>query len=242
MSAQCPLRITSALPEWRRSGPFLLIAAALHLAALAAPHQRAAAALPPPLQVHLVKVHEPQPVAEAPPAIPPLIPPPPEPARPPAKQKTRPILAMAPEQQATTPYTPTIAADTPLSPCRNRAGEEGGGDSDCSPPPPRPSPAKGEGLAATVAPSYAAAYLNNPEPPYPALSRRLGEEGAVRLRVLVTTDGRAATVELAQSSNFPRLDEAARQAVAHWRFVPARRGGEAVEATVIVPIVFRLDS
>ncbi|MDR2837151.1 MAG: energy transducer TonB, partial [Azonexus sp.] len=91
-------------------------------------------------------------------------------------------------------------------------------------------------------PSYEAAYLNNPKPSYPALSRRLGEEGAVKLRVLVTADGRAATVELVQSSNFPRLDEAARQAVAHWRFVPARRGGEAVEATVIVPVVFRLDN
>jgi len=30
--------------------------------------------------------------------------------------------------------------------------------------------------------------------------------------------------------------------VARWRFVPAKRGDEPIEASVIVPIVFRLDS
>ncbi|MCL2636270.1 MAG: energy transducer TonB, partial [Betaproteobacteria bacterium] len=62
------------------------------------------------------------------------------------------------------------------------------------------------------------------------------------LLVQVTADGRAGAVELKNSSNYARLDEAARRAVAGWRFVPARRGDEAVEASVIVPIVFRLDS
>jgi protein TonB len=74
------------------------------------------------------------------------------------------------------------------------------------------------------------------------MSRRLGEEGKVLLRVRVTAEGLAAAVELEKSSNFERLDEAAKQAVARWRFVPARRGDEAIEASVIVPIVFRLDS
>ena len=34
--------------------------------------------------------------------------------------------------------------------------------------------------------------------------------------------------------------EAAITAVWHWKFMPARRGGEAVEGTVVVPIRFRL--
>ena len=37
-----------------------------------------------------------------------------------------------------------------------------------------------------------------------------------------------------------RLDRAAEDAVARWRFVPARRGESAVEAWVLVPIVFKL--
>ncbi|NJD26242.1 MAG: energy transducer TonB [Betaproteobacteria bacterium] len=88
---------------------------------------------------------------------------------------------------------------------------------------------------------YDAAYLNNPSPGYPAASRRLGEEGRVLLRVRVGADGRPLSVDLEKGSNFSRLDEAARDAVTRWRFVPARRGDEAVEGSVLVPLVFRLD-
>lgn len=88
---------------------------------------------------------------------------------------------------------------------------------------------------------YDAAYLHNPPPTYPALARRRGEEGQVVLRVRVLADGRAAEVEVAQSSNSPRLDQAARQAVAGWRFEPARRGDRATESWLRVPIVFRLE-
>ncbi|MDP2881955.1 MAG: energy transducer TonB [Azonexus sp.] len=96
--------------------------------------------------------------------------------------------------------------------------------------------------APVAAARFDAAYLNNPEPKYPPLSRRLGEEGKVLLKVRVTVDGQPSAVDLEKTSSFERLDEAARQAVARWRFVPAKRGNEAIEATVIVPVVFRLDN
>ena len=96
--------------------------------------------------------------------------------------------------------------------------------------------------AAITAARFNAAYLNNPEPKYPPLSRRLGEEGKVLLKVRVLPDGNPASVDLEKTSSFERLDEAAKQAVARWRFVPAKRGDEPIEASVIVPIVFRLDS
>jgi hypothetical protein len=35
-------------------------------------------------------------------------------------------------------------------------------------------------------PNFNAAYLNNPAPNYPSISRRLGEQGLVLLRVQVT--------------------------------------------------------
>jgi protein TonB len=91
-------------------------------------------------------------------------------------------------------------------------------------------------------PSFRAAYLRNPEPHYPAVSRRLAEQGSVQLRVLVTAEGRPARVDLHRSSGFSRLDEAAAAAVREWRFVPAKHGSTPVEAAVIVPIVFRLDT
>jgi protein TonB len=78
--------------------------------------------------------------------------------------------------------------------------------------------------AAVSAARFDAAYLQNPQPPYPSMSRRLGEEGKVLLKVRVLPDGNPASVDVEKSSSFGRLDEAARQAVARWRFVPAKRG------------------
>lgn len=90
-------------------------------------------------------------------------------------------------------------------------------------------------------PRFDAAYLANPAPPYPGMSRRLGEQGRVLLRVKVGSDGQALEVSIAQSSGFPRLDDAAAEAVRRWRFVPARQGEQPVVAAVNVPIVFNLN-
>jgi protein TonB len=89
-------------------------------------------------------------------------------------------------------------------------------------------------------PRFAADYLNNPAPRYPALSRRLGEKGRVLLRVLVNAEGHPEGIQVNRSSGFSRLDSAAREAVAQWRFVPAKVGDRSVPAWVIVPIVFTL--
>ncbi|MBR0566713.1 energy transducer TonB [Azoarcus sp. L1K30] len=88
---------------------------------------------------------------------------------------------------------------------------------------------------------FDADYLNNPPPAYPQLSRRMREEGKVVLRVTVSADGTPKQIELAQSSGSDRLDKAARGAVQRWRFVPARQGDRAVEAAVLVPIIFKLE-
>ena len=90
--------------------------------------------------------------------------------------------------------------------------------------------------------SFDAAYLNNPAPAYPLLSRRNGEAGKVLLLVQVSKHGTAAQVEIKQSCGFARLDEAALEAVRKWRFVPARRGEEVIAASVVVPLTFRLNS
>lgn len=93
---------------------------------------------------------------------------------------------------------------------------------------------------AISAPRFDAAYLANPVPAYPSLSRRLGEEGRVLVRVFVAPDGRAREVHVARSSGYARLDRAAREVVARWRFLPARQGDQPVGAWVVVPISFAL--
>ncbi len=114
-----------------------------------------------------------------------------------------------------------------------------------APPPapvPAPVPAAPPTPVALVAARFDADYLSNPKPVYPVGSRRLGEEGTVVLRVKVSPGGAPVHVEIKRSCGFARLDEAARVAVAQWRFVPARRGDEAVESWVSVPIVFSLQT
>ncbi|MDZ4097981.1 MAG: energy transducer TonB [Methylophilaceae bacterium] len=91
-------------------------------------------------------------------------------------------------------------------------------------------------------PRFGAAYLHNPAPSYPAVSRRIGEEGRVMLRVLVSKSGDAEQVEIESGSGFTRLDKAALDAVKKWRFIPAKRNNQPISAYVIVPIQFTLNS
>ena len=83
-------------------------------------------------------------------------------------------------------------------------------------------------------------YLDNPAPTYPAVARRLGQEGTVLLRVDVDAKGSPTRVTLQKSSGFPLLDNTAIQSVKRWKFKPAQVAFLTVGATVDVPITFRL--
>jgi len=91
-----------------------------------------------------------------------------------------------------------------------------------------------------IQPKFDADYLNNPKPGYPSISRRLGEEGVVMLRVYVSAQGTPNQIQLLKSSGFARLDQAAQEAVGRWRFIPARQGKIATDAWVQVPVSFQL--
>jgi protein TonB len=109
------------------------------------------------------------------------------------------------------------------------------------PPPPVVVAAPPTPPAPLTQPIFNADYLDNPAPAYPPLSRRMHEEGKVILRVLVNVRGTADEVQVRTPSGSPRLDEAARETVRGWRFVPAKRGAEPVAAWVLIPISFRLE-
>ncbi len=84
-------------------------------------------------------------------------------------------------------------------------------------------------------------YASNPPPYYPAIARRRAQQGTVTVRVLVGADGSVERAEIADSSGFDSLDDAALETVrSRWRFVPARHGAVAVESWVLVPIRFAL--
>jgi periplasmic protein TonB len=98
---------------------------------------------------------------------------------------------------------------------------------DAAPPPPvaavpvAPSPAP----AKLELPSSDADYLRNPAPVYPPLSKRLGEQGKVLVRVLIGPDGTPQKAELKHSSGFERLDRSALEYVMKCRYVPGKVAG-----------------
>ncbi len=89
-------------------------------------------------------------------------------------------------------------------------------------------------------PRQIGAYLSNPPPPYPPLSRRLGEQGQVTLRAFIDADGTASRVEVLNSSGFDRLDRAALAAAKDWRYLPGTRAGQPVGMWFNLPVVFEL--
>lgn len=171
--------------------------------------------LPPSISVRLLPMVEDKPEPARP------LPPPPKPqVRKPPVVRPQPVLAVA---SPTAPSSFTVAPQPPAPPPQPVVA------------PPAPAP------VAMVAARFDADYLHNPKPVYPALSRRMNEEGRVLLKVRVSAQGTALDVAVSKSSGFPRLDAAAVEAVTRWRFVPARRGDEPVDSSVIVPITFAFE-
>lgn len=78
-------------------------------------------------------------------------------------------------------------------------------------------------------------------PPYPSVSRRLGESGRVLLRVELDESGRVVKARVVESSGFARLDSAALTAVRNWRCTPPRQDGHPVGAVALQPFDFTLD-
>jgi periplasmic protein TonB len=103
-------------------------------------------------------------------------------------------------------------------------GPAGEGDSD------------GPGTRAAAMP----ACLYCPDPVYSDAAREAKLQGMVTLRVLVTADGRAGSIQMVRGIGLG-LDERAIAAVRSWRFKPARSAsGKAVSDWILVETVFRL--
>ena len=185
------------------------------LAALASLDVMPLAAPPNALRVHIIT-----PAAPAPAIVPPR----------PRPLERKPVLRPQPKPVARQPVL-AVQSEAPS------AAVEVAQVRETPPPPAPPVPA-----APTVVsqPHFDADYLHNPAPAYPPLSRRMGEEGRVVLRVFVEPTGHPSQIEIKTGSGSPRLDQAAQDAVWRWKFVAAHRGFDAVGAWVLVPIVFNL--
>lgn len=225
-------------PGVRRSAPLLAAVALAHgglLAALLGPADTLPVASPPPqpLTVSLIEAKRQMSIPASDPT-------------PPVRRRPAPVHAAAdpasdPEPPPV-PETPAIRATPvpepapePLVPHAAKPTPSPAPEAAASMPAPRPQ--------AVIVPPHPADYRVNPKPPYPPLSRRLGEAGTVHLDILVNPDGSVAKLTVAKTSGYPRLDRSAIETVrSHWKFEPAREDGKPVALWVTVPIQFTLRS
>lgn len=170
------------------------------------------------------------------PAVPSPAPPkPPELVRQPVARKLEPRLPpplkpVAVVDTAPAPNTPTAVVESQVSAPPVTAAVVPAAVAAAAPAPP-----------SVQVPSSDADYLQNPKPPYPPISKRLGEQGKVVVRVLIGADGAAQRAEIHQSSGFGRLDQAALATVLKWRYVPGKRAGVAEAMWFNVPVNFILE-
>lgn len=251
-----PPLMHTAMPDFRIPPPrlapgVLAFVVLVHLGVLAAilalPKTPPSFTPPAPLFVRLIEPAAVQPERVAPPEQP-VRPPPPAPSLP-----TPPVLAAPPAPVF--PKAEAVKAEPPprhAEPVRTETPRPEPQPAPVSTPVPAPAPSPVVSEVPKPAPAppplpvtqprFNADYLNNPKPAYPSISRRMGEEGEVRLRVHVDPAGNAQQIEIYRSSGFPRLDQAALDTVKQWRFIPARQGDQSISAWVIVPILFSLRS
>ncbi|MFZ5565950.1 MAG: energy transducer TonB [Pseudomonadota bacterium] len=170
--------------------------------------------------------------------ISPPAPPAPQPQTPapqPVKQEVKPAVKPTPTPPLPAPTPEPAPVVAPAAPAPAQPAIEASTVAATAAAPQAPAPARIE------LPSSDAAYLNNPKPAYPALSRRLGEQGKVVVRVLIGVDGTAQQAEIRTSSGYDRLDQAALATVRSWRYVPGKRNGTAEAMWFNVPINFVLE-
>ncbi|MBA4254257.1 MAG: energy transducer TonB [Polaromonas sp.] len=179
------------------------------------------------------------------PAVPQVEPPPPPPVPRSKPQPTPSVSKPAPTPPLPPPPVPVAVADaTPT------AHSVTGTLAPQPPAPPMASPVAVAPVPAPPAPpappridlpSSQADYLNNRPPAYPALSKRLGEQGKVVVRVLIDVDGNASQAEVRTSSGFDRLDQTALKTVLGWKYLPGKVNGEPKAMWFNVPIHFVLE-
>jgi protein TonB len=240
----------------------LLLSLVLHALLLAAFawQFRPLPVLTPPLQVLLQSAPVPAPSASAPrgdhravapsAARPPAVTAESTPAPAPAARRATPAAA-APAQTSAAPPATALAAGkaAPASGSAPASASSSTGSNAAANLAPAvtgaASPPAGDGNTAAgvekTGESRAVRVRFAPKPAYPALSRELGEEGVVLLRISVSAGGQFEQVQLLRSSGFIRLDRAARDGVRSWRFDAAWQGGQPVADSIDIPVRFRLD-
>lgn len=181
---------------------------------------RKAAEVIVPVEILAQIIEPPRPAPPPPPPAPPQKQAPKPPPRPIAIREPKPVPA--PNAPTGVVEPPPVTAPAPM-------------------PPAPPAPAAPVAPPAPVAPVAPPAprlvevtqgqttYVREPRAIYPTMSRKLGETGTVVVAVYFNADGMAKRAEIAKSSGYERLDQAALSAAMTAQVTPFRQlgGGDA---------------
>ncbi|BBO16085.1 conserved hypothetical protein [Candidatus Brocadia pituitae] len=147
----------------------------------------------------------------------------------PVTERQQESVKPVPQEEPVTPVQPKVDTAKPTSPTREKKQQQ-----QTVKPAQRPS----QGTTGT---KNTPGYSRNQPPEYPRLAKQMRQEGLVILRVEMDQKGMPVQVEIAQSSGYPLLDQAALKAVKRWRFQPGRIGDSPVKSVVAIPVRFRLE-
>lgn len=191
--------------------------------------------IPPPqealtLMVNLIK--PPPPPKEEPPPEPPK-PPPPKEVKLIKKQKPIELPKPAPVLVAEAPVvapTEPVAPPSPPEPIQETPPPEPVVEA----PPPKPA-------APVQITGDMLQCSQKSEPNYPPASRRMGEQGSVKLRLELDETGHITSAKVIESSGHTRLDNAGLATVKNWRCQAATRDGQPVRAVALQTFDFILE-
>ncbi|MBR8049133.1 energy transducer TonB [Burkholderia multivorans] len=110
-------------------------------------------------------------------------------------------------------------------------------------PAPAPAPAPGparETMQVSAPKNVPTLQCSFVKPDYPAMSRRRGETGTAYVHFVVGVTGKIESIELQKSSGYPRLDEAALDAMRATTCRPYIENGQAIRAARTQPYNFGL--
>jgi|HubBroStandDraft_1064217.scaffolds.fasta_scaffold25868_3 protein TonB len=167
----------------------------------------------------------------------------------PAEAKTAAPPAETPAEAP--PVTQENTAEPAAEPVPAPSSAETQTPAEKSPPPAPPamtitlegtdSPSDAKPWGKNVIPAAPDAVFHNRPPAYPEESVQHGEHGTVVLLIHVSPSGRPGTVDVLRSSGYFLLDNAARDAVTRWRFLPAVKDGQPVASDMTMGFVFAFE-
>lgn len=163
------------------------------------------------------------------------------PKTPPPKEITGTFLPVKPVTPPPAPKMPVVTVDDPVTASVPKPIIDIKDDTPTrtdAKPTPIPLTPSTPAVADTPAMGIAATHTI---PPYPMLERRLGEQGTVTLRLMISPQGVITGAEVVKSSGYPGLDQGAiTWVMAHWKYKPAVQNGSPVASQTTAAVMFSL--